>query len=77
MQAVFETLFDIVYLITVITLGMIMLKKSQGRKLRLPSGCLRFYESSCALCRRMPGPVRRLRFPGGFIGTFPLPFSAF
>lgn len=32
MQAVFETLFDIVYLITVITLGMIMLKKSQGRK---------------------------------------------
>lgn len=32
MQAVFETLFDIVYLITVITLGILMLKKSQGRK---------------------------------------------
>ncbi|NLH64019.1 MAG: hypothetical protein GX478_07530 [Erysipelotrichaceae bacterium] len=32
MQAVFETAFDIVYLITVITLGIVMLKNSRGKK---------------------------------------------
>ncbi|MGN1479580.1 MAG: hypothetical protein ACI4XH_07425 [Acutalibacteraceae bacterium] len=32
MQAIFETLFDVVYLITVITLGVIMIAKSKGRK---------------------------------------------
>lgn len=32
MQAIAETLFDAVYLITVITLGVIMVAKSQGRK---------------------------------------------
>jgi magnesium-transporting ATPase (P-type) len=32
MQAVFETAFDIVYLITVISLGIIMLKNSRGKK---------------------------------------------
>lgn len=32
MQAVFETLFDIVYLSTVITLGILMLKKADHRK---------------------------------------------
>lgn len=32
MQAVFETLFDIVYLTTVITLGILMLKKASGRR---------------------------------------------
>ncbi len=31
MQAIFETLFDIVYLCTVITLGVMMIVKSQGR----------------------------------------------
>lgn len=32
MQAIFETLFDIVYLVTVITLGILMIRKSNGRK---------------------------------------------
>ena len=32
MQAVFETLFDIVYLVTVVTLGVIMIRRSKGRK---------------------------------------------
>ena len=32
MQAIFETLFDIVYLCTVITLGIFMIRKSKGRK---------------------------------------------
>jgi hypothetical protein len=32
MQAVFETAFDIVYLITVISLGIVMLKNSRGKK---------------------------------------------
>ncbi|MGM9619634.1 MAG: hypothetical protein ACI3W8_07380 [Oscillospiraceae bacterium] len=32
MQAVFETLFDIVYLVTVVTLGVLMIRGSRGRK---------------------------------------------
>lgn len=32
MQAIFETLFDIVYLVTVVTLGVIMIRNSKGRK---------------------------------------------
>ncbi|MDD5864257.1 MAG: hypothetical protein PUD80_06475 [Firmicutes bacterium] len=32
MQAIFETLFDLVYLVTVITLGVRMLRNSRGRK---------------------------------------------
>lgn len=32
MQAIFETLFDIVYLITVVSLGIIMICQSKGRK---------------------------------------------
>ncbi len=32
MQAIVETLFDTIYLITVITLGIIMIRKSNGRK---------------------------------------------
>lgn len=32
MQAIFETLFDIVYLVSVITLGILMLRGSRGRK---------------------------------------------
>ena len=32
MQSVFETLFDIVYLVTVVTLGVIMIRSSKGRK---------------------------------------------
>ncbi|MDD7637861.1 MAG: hypothetical protein PUJ55_13110 [Clostridiales bacterium] len=32
MQAIIETLFDAVYLISVITIGILMIKKSQGRK---------------------------------------------
>ena len=36
MQAVFETIFDIVYLVSVITLGVIMIRGSKGRKQYLP-----------------------------------------
>lgn len=32
MQAFFEILFDVVYLITVITLGVLMIRGSKGRK---------------------------------------------
>lgn len=32
MQAIFETLFDIAYLVTVITLGILMIRGSRGRK---------------------------------------------
>lgn len=32
MQAIFETVFDVVYLISVITLGVVMIRGSQGRK---------------------------------------------
>ena len=41
MQAIFETLFDVVYLVSVVVLGIIMIKKSSGRKqyLLLHNGC--------------------------------------
>ena len=32
MHAIFETLFDIVYLVTVITLGILMIRNSRGEK---------------------------------------------
>lgn len=32
MQAVFETLFDVVYLVSVITLGIVMIRRSRGRR---------------------------------------------
>ena len=32
MQAIFETTFDVIYLLTVITLGVFMICKSKGRK---------------------------------------------
>ena len=31
MQAIFETTFDVIYLLTVITLGVFMISKSKGR----------------------------------------------
>jgi hypothetical protein len=40
MQAIFETLFDIVYLITVITLGVLMIRESRGRKQYLIYGIM-------------------------------------
>ena len=40
MQAIFETLFDIVYLITVITLGVLMIRGSRGRKQYLIYGIM-------------------------------------
>lgn len=40
MQAVFETLFDAVYLVTVITLGIIMVKGSKGRRQYLLFGIM-------------------------------------
>ena len=40
MQAIFETLFDIVYLTTVITLGIMMIRKSKGEKQYLLYGVM-------------------------------------
>lgn len=40
MQAIFETLFDAVYLVTVITLGIIMVKGSKGRRQYLLFGIM-------------------------------------
>lgn len=40
MQAIFETAFDIVYLCTVITLGIIMIRRSRGRKQYLLYGIM-------------------------------------
>lgn len=40
MQAIFETLFDIVYLITVITLGILMIRGNKGRKQYLLYGVM-------------------------------------
>lgn len=40
MQAVFETLFDIIYLVSVITLGIMMIHKSKGRQQYLLYGLM-------------------------------------
>lgn len=40
MQAIMETTFDIVYLATVLTLGIIMIVKSNGRKQYLLFGIM-------------------------------------
>ena len=40
MQAIFETLFDIVYLVTVITLGILMIRGSRGRQQYLLYGIM-------------------------------------
>lgn len=40
MQAIFETLFDVVYLVTVITLGFLMIHGSKGRKQYLLYGIM-------------------------------------
>ncbi|MGN0171839.1 MAG: hypothetical protein ACI39E_03525, partial [Acutalibacteraceae bacterium] len=40
MQAIFETLFDIVYLVTVITLGILMIRGSRGQKQYLLFGVM-------------------------------------
>ncbi|ABX42223.1 hypothetical protein [Lachnoclostridium phytofermentans] len=40
MQAIMETSFDVIYLITVITLGIIMIQKNQGRKQYLLFGIM-------------------------------------
>ena len=40
MQAIFETLFDIVYLTTVITLGIVMIRRSAGRRQFLLYGAM-------------------------------------
>ncbi|MGN0596003.1 MAG: hypothetical protein ACI4J1_01565 [Ruminiclostridium sp.] len=40
MQAIFETAFDIIYLVTVVTLGIIMIKGSKGRKQYLLYGIM-------------------------------------
>lgn len=40
MQAIMETLFDIVYLVTVITLGILMIRKSSGQKQYLLFGIM-------------------------------------
>lgn len=40
MQAIFETLFDVAYLVTVITLGILMIRGSKGRKQYLLYGIM-------------------------------------
>lgn len=40
MQAIFETLFDIVYLVTVITLGIRMIRNSRGERQYLLYGVM-------------------------------------
>ena len=40
MQAIFETLFGIVYLVTVITLGILMIRNSRGEKQYLLYGVM-------------------------------------
>lgn len=40
MQAIFETLFDVVYLVTVITLGILMIRGSKGQKQYLLYGMM-------------------------------------
>ena len=40
MQAIFETLFDVVYLITVVTLGIVMILQSSGKKQYLLYGLM-------------------------------------
>ena len=40
MQAIFETLFDVVYLVTVITLGILMIRGSKGRRQYLLYGVM-------------------------------------
>jgi len=40
MQAIFETVFDVLYLVSVITLGIIMIMKNGGRKERLLFGIM-------------------------------------
>ena len=40
MQAIFETLFDAAYLVTVITLGVLMIRGSKGRKQYLLFGVM-------------------------------------
>ena len=40
MQAVFETLFDAVYLVTVIALGILMIRGSKGRRQYLLFGAM-------------------------------------
>lgn len=40
MQAVFETVFDIVYMVSVITLGVIMIRQSKGRRQYLLYGLM-------------------------------------
>lgn len=40
MQAMFETLFDVVYLIAVITLGVLMIRGSRGHRQYLLYGAM-------------------------------------
>ena len=42
MQAIFETLFDVVYLVTVITLGILMIRSSKGKKQYFLFGVMAF-----------------------------------
>lgn len=42
MQAIFETLFDVVYLATVITLGVVMIRGSRGKRQYLRDEPFRF-----------------------------------
>lgn len=43
MQAIIETLFDAIYLFSVVTLGIIMISKCKGRKQYRLFGIMRWY----------------------------------
>ena len=75
MRAIIETSFDVVYLISVITIGILMILKNKGtlkhfrrnRKYLSGSGYIKVIQHSVNLVNRC-GPVASLEGPGRWIG---------
>ena len=65
MQAIFETTFDVIYLLTVITLGVFMICKSKGRKQYLLYGIMAVTTRStwCRVPSRYAPPVLKATPP--------------
>ena len=57
MQAIFETLFDVVYLVTVITLGILMIRGSKGRRQYLLYGVMAVTLGCGDAFHLVPGPL--------------------
>jgi len=57
MQAIFETLFDVVYLVTVITLGILMIRGSKGRRQYLLYGVMAVRWAAATRSIWCPGPL--------------------